>query len=143
MWYLESLVSIPAWLSGEGTEQLVERGRREVKREVCYERAGTAPMDTPLRLPPLLPPVSCWGSAMLSPVRSQRARAPLDALHRSASGAQSRGEDGHWEGRQQEDPGSSSSGHQVLQCPPWPWGPFSPRAWKSCQGRRARWVPKS
>lgn len=42
-------------------------------------------------------------SAMLSPVRSQRARAPLDALHRSASGAHSRGEDGHWEGRQQED----------------------------------------
>lgn len=119
MWYLESLVSIPAWLSGEGTEQLVEHGRREEKREVCYERAGTAPMDTPLRLPPLLPPVSCWGSAMLSPVRSQRARAPLDALHRSASGAQSRGEDGHWEGRQQEDiQAAAAQGTKSFSVPP-------------------------
>lgn len=40
---------------------------------------------------------------MLSPVKSQRARAPLDAPHRSASGAQTREKTGPWEGRQQED----------------------------------------
>ena len=142
MWYLESLVSIPGWLSREGTEQLVGHGRRGEKS--ATKEQGHLPW-TP-HSDSLLSSLQslAGGSPMLSPVKRQRARAPLDALRRSASGAQSRGEDGALGGEAAGGrPGSSTSGHQVLQCPCCPWGPFSPRAWKSCQGRRARWVPKS